>query len=70
MYFAVLYPQLVLPTREILMREWDPIGIAGIPDAADEYDGYISEVIGLLQRGAGVAELAAHLDASRLTGWR
>ncbi len=36
--------------REVLMREWDPIGVADIPEAADEYDSYISEVHGLLIR--------------------
>jgi hypothetical protein len=24
--------------RDVLMREWDPIGVSGIPEAADEYD--------------------------------
>lgn len=36
--------------REVLMREWDPIGVARIPEAADEYDSYISQVHGLLIR--------------------
>jgi len=35
-------------TREVLMREWDPIGVSDIPEAADEYDSYIGEVYGLL----------------------
>lgn len=26
--------------RELLLREWDPIGIAAFPEAADEYDRY------------------------------
>ena len=26
------------------MREWDPIGVAGIPQAADEYDTYVGKV--------------------------
>jgi hypothetical protein len=30
--------------REILMREWDPIGVAGSPEAADEYDSYVGKV--------------------------
>jgi hypothetical protein len=36
--------------REVLMQEWDPIGIADIPEAADEYDSYIGEVYGVLIR--------------------
>jgi hypothetical protein len=29
--------------RRVLMEHWDPIGVAGIPEAADEYDGYIGD---------------------------
>jgi hypothetical protein len=36
--------------RDVLLREWDPIGVAGIPQAIDEYDSYISEIYGLLIR--------------------
>ena len=36
--------------REVLLREWDPIGVADISQAADEYDSYISQVHGLLIR--------------------
>src|SRR5947209_19773401 len=36
--------------REVLLREWDPIGVAEMPGAADEYDSYISQVHGLLIR--------------------
>jgi len=36
--------------REVLMRQWDPIGVAGIPEAADEYDSYIGQLYGLLVR--------------------
>ena len=30
--------------RNVLMREWDPIGVTGIPGAADEYDSYVGKV--------------------------
>jgi hypothetical protein len=60
---ADLY-RLVVPVREILMQEWDPIGVAGIPDwPTDEYDSYLPSVLGLLQKGASVDDVAAHLDA-------
>jgi hypothetical protein len=36
--------------RAVLMQEWDPIGVADTPEAADEYDVYISKVHGLLIR--------------------
>ena len=35
---------------KVLMRDWDPIGVADIPEAADEYDSYVSQVHGLLIR--------------------
>jgi hypothetical protein len=36
--------------REILLRNWDPIGVADIPEAQEEYDSYVSQVYGLLIR--------------------
>jgi hypothetical protein len=36
--------------REVLLREWDPIGVGDIPEAADQYDSYISQVHRLLIR--------------------
>ena len=36
--------------REILMREWDPIGVADVPEAQDEYDQYISQIHAMLIR--------------------
>ena len=29
---------------EILHYVWDPIGIAGVPQARDEYDSYVAQV--------------------------
>ena len=34
--------------RKILMDDWDPIGVKGIPEAIDEYDSYISKIYKLL----------------------
>jgi len=34
--------------RGILLHEWDPIGVADIPEAQDEYDSYVVEVYVLL----------------------
>ena len=36
--------------RNVLLREWDPIGVADEPAAQDEYDGYIPAIIGMLIR--------------------
>jgi hypothetical protein len=32
----------------ILINEWDPIGVGAIPEAHDEYDGYISKIHSIL----------------------
>ena len=47
--------------REILLREWDPIGVGDIPQAHDEYDGYIPEIFGMLIRHASKEKLVDHL---------
>lgn len=46
---------------EVLHYIWDPIGVAGVPEARDEYDGYVGAVFGLLWHGADASELVAHL---------
>lgn len=48
--------------REILLREWDPIGVREIPRAADEYDAYADEVYAMLMdQGAGASDIGKHL---------
>jgi hypothetical protein len=48
--------------REILMRDWDPIGVAGIPEAADEYDAYADTAYVMLMDQRATAEaLSAYL---------
>lgn len=37
-----------LAIREVLLREWDPIGCEQIPVPEDEYDSYIGEVYQIL----------------------
>jgi hypothetical protein len=44
------------------MREWDPIGVAGIPEAADEYDSYAAAAYVMLMDQRATAEaLASYL---------
>jgi hypothetical protein len=45
----------------ILLRDWDPIGVADEAAARDEYDGYVGGVYRLLASGATVADIEAHL---------
>src|SRR5690349_10296109 len=46
--------------REVLMHHWDPIGVEGVPEAADEYDGYIG-VYRLVASKADAQRIAKHL---------
>ena len=34
------------------MKDWDPVGVLGIPEAKDEYDSYIEGLYKLLSSGA------------------
>ena len=47
--------------REILLREWDPIGVAEIREAQDEYDAYVADVYRLLSRRVSVRDMFEHL---------
>ena len=48
--------------REVLMQEWDPIGVRDEPDAQDEYDRYAARAYVMLmdERATGPA-IAAYL---------
>lgn len=46
---------------EVLMREWDPIGVSDVPEAQDEYDSYVPEFVALLARNATEEEIAKAL---------
>jgi hypothetical protein len=54
--------------REVraLLLEWDPIGVAGIDGAEDEYDGMISPLLHLLFAGAGQAVLIDWIRKERV----
>ncbi len=47
--------------QRILLQEWDPIDVRGIPEAKDEYDDYVGGVYRLLATGASPQEVAKHL---------
>jgi hypothetical protein len=42
--------------RDVLLRDWDPIGISDIPEAKDEYDAYADVVFGMLINENATAE--------------
>lgn len=48
--------------RKILLTEWDPIGVSGIPEAQDEYDAYADTVFRMLtNQTASVDAIAQYL---------
>jgi hypothetical protein len=52
--------------RELLLREWDPIGISRIADAQlDEYEHYAGQVVRRLRAGASEEEIARVLEGFR-----
>jgi len=48
-----------------LLMEWDPISVAGVPEAADEYDCMISPLLHLLFERAGANSLADWISQER-----
>jgi hypothetical protein len=47
--------------RSVLLREWDPIGVDGVPEAQDEYDAYVSQIHGLLIRREPLQKIVDYL---------
>jgi hypothetical protein len=47
--------------REVLLRHWDPVGVAAEPQGRDEYDAYIGGVYRLLSDGATPLVVSEHL---------
>ncbi len=48
--------------REVLVRDWDPIGVMDDPEwPRDEYDSYIGEIHSYLARGESAEFIARHL---------
>jgi hypothetical protein len=49
--------------RDVLLRDWDPIGINDVPEAQDEYDSYIGGVYRLLASHCSADQIVDHLAA-------
>ena len=48
--------------RALFMLEWDPIGIADVPECQDEYDRYVAKAyVMLMDEGADAFSIAAYL---------
>jgi hypothetical protein len=48
--------------KEILLNEWDPIGIRSNTNAKSEYDSYALRIVGMLYNGTNESEIAGYLD--------
>ena len=46
--------------HRILLRDWDPIGVADIVEAQDEYDSYVGKIYGMLIRHEPRHKLVEH----------
>jgi len=48
--------------HDVLLHDWDPIGVADEEQAQDEYDSFIGGVYRLLASGASPEQVAEHLS--------
>jgi hypothetical protein len=54
--------------RQVLLHDWDPIGVADEPQAQDEYDSYVGAIYRLLASRASEQEIADHLGKIETEG--
>lgn len=47
---------------EVVHYKWDPIGVSGTPEARDEYDGYVPQIVSLVKAG-DEAKLLEYLNS-------
>lgn len=60
-YLSPFEKELYQRTDEVMHYVWDPIGVAGIPQARDEYDSYLPQVFSMLIERKSEGEIAAYL---------
>ena len=48
--------------NQLLLCEWDPIGVVGAGGPIDEYDSYALRVFAMLREGANAETIARYLD--------
>lgn len=57
--------RLLQEIREVLLHEWDPIGIGHNPDCINEYDRYARTIFRYLTHGTDEYRLSAYLAHTR-----
>ena len=55
----------VMHEMRALLMKWDAVGVADVPDAADEYDCMVGPLFGHLHRGASAAFLCDWIARER-----
>lgn len=57
-------PELALyrAVDEVLHYVWDPIGVSSVPQARDEYHGYLPLVFDMVRKGDSASDIACHLS--------
>ena len=55
---------LIEKIRDVLINDWDPIGVGDNPNLREEYDSALSPLLAALSKGAGEDELASILAAA------
>ncbi|MDR6872003.1 hypothetical protein J2Y55_003019 [Bosea sp. BE125] len=48
--------------KSLLLNDWDPIGVADVPEAVDEYDSYAFHLHGMLTAGTTSQAVAEYLN--------
>lgn len=48
--------------KDILMNDWDPIGVKNNPNAKAEYDEYALRIVGMLYNGSNENKIAEYLN--------
>jgi hypothetical protein len=55
---------LIEKIRDVLINDWDPIGVGDNPNLREEYDSALGPLLAALSKGAGENELGAILAAA------
>jgi hypothetical protein len=48
--------------HDVLINDWDPIGVNDAAEAQDEYDDYVPVIFRLIREGARDEDIAKHLE--------
>ncbi len=55
--------------RDVLVHDWDPVGVGGVPEAQDEYDSYVGAFTDSWYQGPGPRKSRSTSPGSSKSGW-